>query len=105
MPRGGRRVGRSGTSYPNRSDLTAAPRPLPVSTPTGQQYGTATAQKQAQRTVPMASGPLSTPPPAPSGGGGTSTVPSTPPPLVPLDAPSQRPDEPLTAGAPFGPGP
>lgn len=27
------------------------------------------------------------------------------PPIVPLSAPTQRPDEPMTAGMPFGPGP
>jgi hypothetical protein len=27
------------------------------------------------------------------------------PSVIPLDAPSQFPDEPITAGAPFGPGP
>lgn len=30
---------------------------------------------------------------------------STPPPLTPLDAPTARPDEPVTAGAAVGPGP
>lgn len=30
---------------------------------------------------------------------------STPPPLTPLDAPTARPDEPVTAGAAAGPGP
>jgi len=37
---------------------------------------------------------------APLAGGG-----STPPPLTPFDAPSARPDEPVTAGAAAGPGP
>lgn len=54
----------------------------------------------------MANAPLSTSP-APAGGGGPHPpAPAGPSPgsLTPLDAPTQRPNEPLTAGAPFGPG-
>lgn len=102
MPRGGRRAGRSGTAYSNRSDLTRSA-PLPTNAPTGQEYGKATQQLEAQQAVPMASGPLNT-------GGAPVARPSAPPPVRPgeltaFDAPSERPDEPLTAGAPFGPGP
>lgn len=40
---------------------------------------------------------------APLAGGGGDTAPAPAPP--PLDAPTARPDEPVTAGAPVGPGP
>lgn len=65
----------------------------------GQGYGVAKAQQDAQRQVPAA-------PP-------TATSPAAPPlPMGPpagslglLDRATERPDEPLTAGAPVGPGP
>lgn len=102
MPRGGRRQGRPGQAYPQRQDLTAAPRPLPISTVPGQTYGAATEQRAAQQAVPMASGPLTAPPvaaPAPTGA----------PPMPPgefgaFDRPSERPSEPVTTGLPTGPG-
>ena len=54
----------------------------------GQTYGKAGQQMAAQRAVPMRKPPTET----------------RPAPLTPLLAPTQRPDEPITAGAPFGPG-
>jgi hypothetical protein len=49
-----------------------------------------------------AGGPMSGGAPAPSAGGG---LPFNFPQAIPLDAPTQRPDEPITAGMPFGEGP
>lgn len=76
-------------NYPNRSDLrNLAKRAAP-----GQTYGKATEQMEAQRAVPMGAPPTETPRPriAPGGGG-------------PLTRMSERPQEPITAGADFGPG-
>ena len=109
--RGGVRAGSPGSAYSNRSDLNAN-RSLPVTSVPGQTYGAAQAQQNAQRMVPMAPPSVGLPPGpggamgggapggAPPGGGG-------PPPgsLTPLDAPSERPDEPVTHGAALGPGP
>lgn len=84
MPRGGRRRGAPGTAYGNRTDMN---KPVPVQAATGQPYGAAKAQLDAQRAVPVA------PPPSPPGGMGDF-----------LRA-TERPGEPLTAGIPSGPGP
>lgn len=105
MPRGGRRNPTPGGSYPNRSDLAAGPKVLAPTAAPGQPYGKAGQQLAAQRVIPMGS--------APGGGVAPSASPSAPPPAPrpqpgsfgPLDRPTERPDEPVTAGAPFGPGP
>jgi len=114
MPRnrpGGMRNGAPGTPYPNRTDLNKQPS-LPARVATDQTYGKATAQLQAQRTVPMA------PPPtvmAPPGGAASPLVPQPGVPQMappgpepgsfgPLDRFTERPGEPITHGAPFGPG-
>lgn len=106
MPRGGRRTGTPGKAYSNRSDLNG-PKAVPMMAATGQQYGARKAQIDAQRAIPVAAppGPALAPPtggaPAPG-----PTLPAGPGPgqVVPLDAPSMRPDEPVTAGLPVGPG-
>lgn len=99
MARGGRRVGRSGARYGNRSDLQLAPR-QPVQAIPGQVYGARKAQEDAQRAVPL-SRPGS---PQPTGQGpAVSPFPVAPP--VPLDAPTQNPNEPVTAGSRLGAGP
>lgn len=61
----------------------------------------------AQQAVPMGAQPTPTAPGGPPSAAGGQAGPPPPAPgsLTPLTAPSQRPDEPLTAGAPFGPGP
>ena len=113
MPRGGSRAGAPGSAYPNRSDLNAN-RSLPVRTVPGQTYGAAEQQQNAQRLVPMGAPPLGLPlagggPGAPGGGaapaGGAPPSFLQPGSLTPLDAPSQRPDEPVTHGASLGAGP
>lgn len=78
MPRGGRRKGTPGKLYPNRTDLSADTQP--VRAPSGQPYGQRGAQEAAQQAIPL-------------------------PQVAPIDAPTARPDEPLTAGLSQGPGP
>ncbi len=63
---------------------------LPVTTVPGQEYGAQAEQAEAQRVVPMGAAP--TP-------GLQRRLPT------PLTAPSERPDEPVQAGLPLGPGP
>lgn len=70
--------------YPNRTDLQNAAKKLPVTAAPGQTYGEAGAQRAAQKAVPMGAPQIS---------------------VTPLDAPSQRPNEPVTAGNPLGAGP
>ena len=89
MPRGGKRNGRPGASYPNRSDLNRQP----VRTVPGQTYGQAGQQAAAQKAVPL---PQSQPVPQ---------QPFVPPDPGLLSAPSARPNEPVTAGVPIGAGP
>lgn len=121
--RGGRRQGRVGTAYPNRTDLQSS---VPVATAPGQVYGERAAQAQAQRAVPVAPPPGSIgpgtgqpgappPPPAPGGGpsgpgggGAAGGPPAAPLPLpgqLPWTGPTERPNEPITAGMASGPGP
>ena len=70
---------------------------LPVTTATNQQYGMALAQQKSQQAVPMGQSPVSAP---------QQTTPMVRPgSLTPLTAPTARPNEPITAGADFGPGP
>lgn len=115
MPRtgkGGKRTGASGTAYSNRSDLNTA---MPVTTVPGQPYGVAAQQRAAQQAVPMGPtpiGPAAAPAPAAPAAPATPTigsafpVPSQPlPGELPWLSPSDYPDEPVTAGVDFGPGP
>lgn len=96
MPRGGRRAGKPGVGYAQRTDLNIVRK----QTVPGQQYGQQAAQQAAMSAVPMGT------PVAPSPAGGTGAAPAAPPPpLTPLSAASARPDEPVTAGLPLGPGP
>lgn len=83
VPRGGRRSGAPGKAYPNRSDMTQAPRAA-----SGQEYGKAKAQLDAQRAMPLSATP---PPPTVD--------------VTPISAESQRSGEPITAGLPVGAGP
>lgn len=96
---GGTRQGTPGATYSNRSDLRAQ---KPTAVP-GQAYGKAGAQLAAQKVVPMAGAPAQTAPaaaPTPAGAGGFATPDDTPN----LLDPTGRPDEPVEAGMPFGPG-
>lgn len=87
---GGARAGTPGKTYQNRSDLRGA-------TVKGQEYGAAKAQQESMAAVPM---PQAQPPPAAPVGPRVISPDETPT----LRGPSARPDEPITAGLPFGPG-
>ena len=99
MPRkgkGGSRQGTPGTAYANRTDLNS-----PISTVPNQEYGKATEQRQAQQAVPMGESPVSTAP-APSPMPASRPLPK-PGELPHLDQ-TNRPEEPVTTGLPFGAG-
>jgi hypothetical protein len=91
---GGSRVGKPGANYQNRTDLPGKTQPITVAS--GQEYGTRGAQEDAQRAIPL---PAGAPPPAPTSLGSVTAGP-----ITPLDAPTQRPNEPLTHGLPIGAG-
>jgi hypothetical protein len=97
MPRGGRRQGKPGQAYPNRSDLPTAPDPG-AGTFKGQPYGAATAQAQVQGAIPPSSG---------GSAPGQMAGPSGPAPgsFGAFNRPTERPKEPITAGLDIGPGP
>lgn len=98
MARGGRRAGNRGAAYGNRTDLHT---PLPPSAPNGLPYGARGELISAQRQVPMA--------PAP-GAGMPQQAPPQQPSVIPgmhgdFLRPTERPNEPVTAGIPMGAGP
>jgi len=108
--RGGAREGTPGTAYGNRTDLNAA---MPVQAATGQGYGQAGAQQAAQRAIPVAPQQVSVAPaqaPAQAAPAQPTTItgqmPSLPsyPGELKFDHPTDRPDEPITAGLPIGDG-
>ena len=102
-PRGGPREGVQGQQYANRSDLRQNARPQPVQSAPNQPYGARAAQERSQAVVPLAGQPAA---PAPQPGGQGPFTPRISADDVPnLTDPSRRPDEPLEAGIPFGPGP
>ena len=74
------------------SDIQAGTNRVAIQAATGQTYGKATEQMNAQRAVPMGTPPTEVQRPVP----GT---------LGSLTRPTERPAEPITAGAPFGAGP
>lgn len=102
MARGGRRAGKPGVAYPNRADLNTT-KQLPVQAATGQAYGVAGQQTAAQRAVPMGP-PPSQPPPQQAAAPSVNPI-AQPGTLGAFDRPSERPHEPITAGAATGPGP
>lgn len=85
----------AGTNYPNRSDLRNAAR-VPVQAAKGQTYGEAGRQMQAQRAMPIAAAPTD------QVQAQTRPIPGT---LGGFSRPTERPNEPITAGADFGAGP
>lgn len=93
MPRGGRRNGRQGASYTNRTDLNQSVRTAP-----SQEYGSRVAQERQQQAAPL---PQAPPTPDPRAAAQYSYVEDVPN----LTDPTGRPDEPITAGLPFGAGP
>jgi len=117
MPRankGGMRQGAVGQSYGNRSDLNSS---MPVETATNQAYGAASEQRAAQQAIPVAAQPIAgassgpmpqsagpTQPTAPMMADQMTSLPQVNPGFMDLMAPTERPDEPVTHGAPLGPG-
>ena len=68
----------------------------------GGEYGEGQEMMDLQTSAPMSKAPEQ---PRPSRARGTGQAMQETPRPTPLFAPSERPDEPITAGAPFGPGP
>lgn len=101
MPRGGRRSGRAGKPYANRSDLRG---PLPVTAAPSAGYGQRVAQERAQQAVPLAPQPSPTVPSPPAPGPPAPTGPA-PGELGDFLRATERPSEPITAGLASGPGP
>jgi hypothetical protein len=79
--------------------MAMGPRKLAVATAPGQQYGNATAQADAQKAVPMASGPL------PAADPTQAAQQFAPPPVVPIGQPTLNPNEHVTTGMNAGIGP
>lgn len=84
----------------NRSDLTVAP-PQPVRAASGQQYGKRQQQEQAQRAIPLPQQQV----PRLDLNAVLQSAQNAPAPAGLLAGPSDSPDEPVTAGLPFGAGP
>lgn len=67
------------------------------------QYGEAATYRDLQQQAPLAQSPVA--PQATSASAGRSTAAQQGTPVTPIHAPTQRPSEPVTAGAAAGPGP
>lgn len=78
--------------YSNRSDLRNPAGKIAKAAAKGQTYGEASAQLEAQSAVPMGASPTAVQPRIQPGSMGA------------FNRPTERPDEPVTAGASFGPG-
>jgi hypothetical protein len=96
--RGGKRNGKVGTAYKQRSDLNGGPQP--ISATPGQAYGAAGAQLAAQRAVPMGSPDVAG---QPAPGPLPSHIPM-PGQLGDLLGESQDPNEHVMNGSALGPG-
>ena len=95
--RGGRRQGRAGRSYPNRTDLNTQP----VRTSPSTKYGEAAASARSQTAVPLPQSPG-----VPPGIAGLmAPMQGNSPPAPGLFRDSERPGEPITAGLGIGAGP
>lgn len=86
-------------AYPNRSDLQNPAKKVAVQAAKGQTYGKSAAQMESQRTVPMGPSPSAV---QPQSAAGPAVAPGG---LGNFSRPTDNPNEPLTAGANFGPGP
>jgi hypothetical protein len=93
--RGGPRSGKTGNQYPNRKDLA---QPKLVSQ--GQEYGQRQSQERALSSVPLKNNATQLPAPQ------TDRVPTDDlrGQIPNMSTPSLRPEEPITAGLPIGPG-
>lgn len=99
MPRGGARQGTPGKTYSNRTDMNSA-KPLPIRAVAGQQYGAKKEQIASQKSVPMSSPAVVSP-----GAGGAVEVAGEAGSFGAFTRPTERPNEPVQAGLPIGPGP
>lgn len=106
MARGGQRAGTPGKAYAQRTDLHQ-----PVTVAPGEEYGGRKMLEQAQKVVPLPQQPAT---PSPAGGGGTAPAgptaamtaqPGLSPGELDFTRATERPNEPVTAGLPVGPGP
>jgi hypothetical protein len=96
----GRQKGTPGRTYPNRKDLRPASKQQPIKAATGQPYGIRKQQIEAQRAQPLPAAP--TPDFASLLAAAEAFDPGE---RQPFDRPTERPDEPLTAGLSSGAGP
>ena len=78
--------------YPNRTDLQNKAGKIAKSAAKGQAYGKAGEQLESQSVVPMGAPPAPQAPPVQPGSLGA------------FNRPTERPNEPVTAGSSFGPG-
>lgn len=99
MPHARSNRGRTGA---NRTDLMT-PKPEPITAAPGQTYGEAAQQQLAQKVAPMGAAPLAPGPGPQPGPAPVQNLPTMPRPA--LTRPTERPNEPVTAGLPQGPGP
>ena len=83
-------------AYANRTDLQNPAQKIARQVAPGQTYGEGAAQMRSQQAVPMGRSPVEVAPQRPR------PVPGT---IGALTRPTERPNEPITAGSPFGPGP
>ena len=100
------RAKKAGPASGGRTDRPSA---LPAAVVPSKQYGDSARELVQQRQVPMASGDLTAPQAAPGAPPASPAAPPAPP-LAPgsvgdLGGPTQRPGEPFSHGADFGPGP
>lgn len=106
MPRKGRgQSGQSGGAYQNRTDLAAPQsRPQAIQVPTGQPYGERQANVESQQQMPLnqEQPTVSSVDPYQAAIQAAEATPFAP---VGLNAPTERPNEPVTAGLSSGPGP
>ena len=86
-------------AYPQRTDLNNPAEKMAKRTARSPQYGQAAAQMRAQEAVPMGSSPADV---QAVRAARTGPMPGS---LGALDRPTERPMEPITAGANFGAGP
>jgi hypothetical protein len=101
MPRGGRRAGRPGVKYPERSDLRSGP--MAPTAPTGLAYGQHQALVDAQRQVPMGPAGAATPAPAappPAAPAPPAVLPGLARRVRPADGPARRTGHRRTADRP-----
>lgn len=104
MARGGARANKVGAVNPPRPNRTDMPGKLPIAVAPSTSYGSATASRTAQQAIPMANpsvAPAQATPVAPQSLGSIVQQAG----INGLHNPTQRPNEPVTAGLATGAGP